>query len=303
MRRKFSWPIIAVFCAALFLLSFSRELNDRIRGTALSLFFPLWEKISSTGHNSKQEGLDLRLEQLVLENQLLKNEIAYLQEHGNPELENLFSLNFEIVPARVIFRPLSEWDNVLWINVGELTNEQLGKNVIQKNSPVIVKKSVVGMIDYVGKKQSRVRLITSSTLSPSVRVCRKIGDNTCFLAKGELQGGAKQMSSHEFLLRGTGFNYDFSDKEGPARDLRTGQVEGKGKGLPIIKKGDLLVTSGLDGVFPKGLYIATVQRIYPLKEGDYYFDIEARPTVEGLDHLSQVFVIQPIGFSHQDFPR
>ena len=86
------------------------------------------------------------------------------------------------------FRSSAAWDHFLWINIGETTNERLGKKAIMKNSPVVVGKSVVGVIDYVGRRQSRVRLITDSGLPLSVRVNRAKGQTVYQLAKGELQG-------------------------------------------------------------------------------------------------------------------
>jgi cell shape-determining protein MreC len=105
-------------------------------------------------------------------------------------------------------------------------------------------------------------------------------------------------------LRGTGFNYDFADDEGPGRDLRTGKpLEGKKPAIPLIKVGDLLITTGFDGVFPAGLQAARVSKIFPLKEGDYYYDIEALPSENHLDELSLVFVLQPQGYDPEDLPN
>ena len=44
--------------------------------------------------------------------------------------------------------------------------------VIGKNSPVVVDGSLVGVVEYVGKRSSRVRLITDSGLISSVRALR-----------------------------------------------------------------------------------------------------------------------------------
>ncbi|KAG8173560.1 hypothetical protein JTE90_013640 [Oedothorax gibbosus] len=56
-----------------------------------------------------------------------------------------------------------------------------------------------------------------------------------YLAKGELQGTGRPLwRSCGSFLKGTGFNYDFSDQEGFARDLRSGLTYEKGsKGPPI----------------------------------------------------------------------
>ena len=45
-----------------------------------------------------------------------------------------------------------------------------------------------------------------------------------YLAKGELYGSSKPLwRTQRHQLKGTGFNYDFADGEGPARDLQTGK--------------------------------------------------------------------------------
>jgi rod shape-determining protein MreC len=249
-------------------------------------------------------------------------------------------------PARVIYRDPGSWSSTLWIKGGEETNRLLERPIFQKNSPVIVGRSVVGVIDYIGKKQSRIRLITDAALNPSVRAARGYQQNAflvetietllrhlmarhdstfppaekgqwiallktmkekclldgtgSYLAKGVLQGAtAPRCRSVNHTLRGIGFNYDFSDQEGPARDLVTGGVmEGNAPStpLPIIQQGDLLVTTGMDGVFPAGLRVAEVTKIFPLREGAYTYEIEACPVVGNLDTLQTVFIIPPVGY-------
>ncbi|MBS0627702.1 MAG: hypothetical protein JSS09_05780, partial [Verrucomicrobia bacterium] len=59
-----------------------------------------------------------------------------------------------------------------------------------------------------------------------------------YLAKGELFGSSLPLwRSRGQTLQGVGFNYDFPDEEGPARDLRTGEVLSKNheKGVPLLK--------------------------------------------------------------------
>ena len=57
-----------------------------------------------------------------------------------------------------------------------------------------------------------------------------------------------------------------------------------------------LVTTGMDGVFPMGLKIAEVTRVYPLREGAYSYEIDAVPFVKNLDSLQTVFIIPKVGF-------
>ena len=116
-----------------------------------------------------------------------------------------------------------------------------------------------------------------------------------YLAKGELFGcNAPLWRSRGQLLKGVGFNYDFADVEGPARDLRTGEPYDpawKKESIALIKAGDILITSGLDGICPAGLRVALVSKVQPLKEGASSYEIEAASTAGDLDSLSHVRVL------------
>ena len=97
-------------------------------------------------------------------------------------------------------------------------------------------------------------------------------------------------------MKGLGFNYDFSDNEGPARDLRTGEIVGSSskKQVALLKEGDLLITSGLDGIFPAGLEVAVVSKVHCLKEGASSYELEAKAIAENFNELSSVFVLPPL---------
>ncbi|MFZ4674064.1 MAG: rod shape-determining protein MreC [Chlamydiia bacterium] len=77
----------------------------------------------------------------------------------------------------------------------------------------------------------------------------------------------------------------FADEEGGPFDLRTQH---------LIQVGDLLVTTGFDGVFPKGLQVGVVKKIDPLKEGGYAYALEASPVVHELLYLDHVQILPPI---------
>ncbi len=74
--------------------------------------------------------------------------------------------------GRIIYRDPSAWSSTCWIDAGEENNALLGKTIIAKNSPVISGSALVGVIEFVGKRQSRVRLITDSSLKTAVRAVR-----------------------------------------------------------------------------------------------------------------------------------
>lgn len=222
-------------------------------------------------------------------------ELTIAQQRRRQELQRLTADQLASVPARVIYRSPSSWNSTLWLNVGSANNVPLGRAVIAKNSPVVVGAALIGVVDLVNEHQCRVRLITDSSLVPSVRV-RRQGQ---LLAKGELHGSGLPLWRHGGrILQGIGFNYDFADEEGPALDLRSGRPAGQSQGstVALVQVGDTLVTTGFDGLFPAGLSVAEVTSLQPLREGDYFFELNAQVSAGDLDSLSLVAVLPPVGF-------
>lgn len=377
---------LAILAMLLMLLSIPAGPVEKIRGGVIALISPFLSTAiyaeSQTTHfigvsapsDDTDEKIDLQ--QVEVENQLLKNEIRKLKQlfehelqiiaqlstiisnsnndlyHHQNELLSIVNQQIISLPAQVIFRSPASWGSSFWVNVGERDNENLDQPLIAKNSPVVFGKSVIGVVDYVGGSQSRIRLITDSGLTPSVRVSRgsqqnqqikehiqvlqgflatqnnlfetsaeksaaieqletlkqKIvkDDEHHFLAKGELQGSSSPAwRAHGQTLKGIGFNYDYSDAEGPARDLRSGipiNAPDTIPAIPIIQEGDTLVTTGYDGVFPPGLSVATVTNIHLLKEGDYYYELEAEPTAGNFNELETVYILPPVGFNISEKP-
>jgi rod shape-determining protein MreC len=56
-----------------------------------------------------------------------------------------------------------------------------------------------------------------------------------------------------------------------------------------IKTGDLVVTSGIDGIYPKGFVIGTVERAE--RGGGSYYDITVKPAVD-FTRLEEVLVVK-----------
>jgi len=349
MNRKNPLPYLFLLGAILLLLSIPLSFSKSIRGSTIALFSPLWESLTNFkqwGKNLDHENkLKQEIERLDLEKQLLQTENNDLRERLQYQTKQ-----DKLVPAKIIFRPPDSWYSSLWVNVGQADNEKRGNQIIAKNSPVLVGSSLVGVIDYVGTHQSRVKLITDSGLTPSVRTVRGAEQNkplieaidqllyildgyqyyygnaeekeflkreledlrtksipkgqTLYLAKGELHGSSEPLwRTNGHILQGIGFNYDFADEKGPARDLRTGKpFEKKGAAIPLLKVNDLLVTTGMDGVFPEGLNVAIVTKIRPLKEGDYYYELEAIPTAGSLEEISVVYILPPTGYDPSNQP-
>jgi cell shape-determining protein MreC len=359
-------------------MSLKEPFTNQLRGSAVAAFTPAWVGMADFKTRLISPSLDLseeEIQQLLFENDQLKQRLENMEEvlqqeinvqaqmvrslqlyekgmeadsfsqRRYKELQGLIQYQTQSLPAQVIFRGASSWNSSLWINVGSDQNDRLGRVVVAKNSPVTLGLSLIGVVDYVGSRQSRVRLITDSGLVPSVRAARgyvqnvhlehhvdaliaslnvredlfanqrdnriliqnlqilkqnlEEGSGGWMLAKGELRGSSQPFwRSGGQLLRGVGFNYDYPDEEGAARDLRAANQATSslkaGLQVPLLKVNDLLVTTGMDGVFPPGLHVAEVLKIDLLKEGSYAYDLVAKPTAGNLDDLKVVFVLPPV---------
>jgi rod shape-determining protein MreC len=117
-----------------------------------------------------------------------------------------------------------------------------------------------------------------------------------YLAKGELKGMKEPLfRCRQALLQGIGFNYDFEDEEGSARDLKSGRpLQGSAQEIPLVQKGDILVTTGMDGIFPAGLKTGQVTKVFPLREGASAYELDALSLIENFDDISYVTVLPPL---------
>jgi rod shape-determining protein MreC len=298
-----------------------------------------------TRSKSNEQALEAEVLALRLLNTQLNTELIQMlsiidhQKQSTPE--NLSLKKQDLVAAKVIFRSANTWNHSLWINIGEDYNKEKKENIICKNSPVVFGQSLIGIIDFVGTKQSRIQLITDPRLLVSVRatrgkkqykrlkqeLCNVIDklqlieelpiesseksiilddlsllmtrldecEETDFLLKGEIRGYENsKWKSSSLTLKGKGFNCDFADALSPTRSLQTGLRQDKKEEKALVQKGDLLITTGMDGLFPPDLELAIIDRIYPLKEGAYSYDLDAVPTAVELENLSYVFVLPPV---------
>jgi len=378
--KRFSYKSYAVLAVVLVLfLSLPYQAAEKIRSVSVATISPSWSMVNFLKESLfkittifpsgeffnfpkmmrelevlRYENHSLRaqielLRQYLVADQLIQEQIHQLQEFNVEEeffrrraneLLRLIELEAHSISGKVIFREPVSWSSCLWINLGERHNQLVGKTIVAKNSPVVVGTAVIGMIEYVGQKLSRVRLITDSGVVPSVRVVRGVQQNqvllrsvqallkalgirqdvsgaeetvkvlkqletsleaersNLYLAKGELYGSSFPLwRARGHFLHGVGFNYDFTDEEGPARHLKTGEpMEALGGGhfIELVKPGDLLVTTGMDGVFPSNLQVAQVITVHPLREGACAFDLEAKTLISNFDDLEFVSVLPPV---------
>lgn len=188
-------------------------------------------------------------------------------------------LELSCAPAQVIFRSPSSWSNVLWIDVGEENNGREDGVVVAKNSPVIAGDSLLGIVECVGPRCARVRLITDPKLTISV-CAHRVG----VAAKGEVHGsGPPLWRAWGQTLKGVGFaSFAAHGDEAPEQ----------------LAVGDLLVTNGLDGIFPAGLRVGTVVHADEATEGAPCYGIEARLANEDFIETRLVTVLPPLAEAH-----
>jgi rod shape-determining protein MreC len=353
MRKGLSPFYIAIGAALFCWINIPIHISDPLRSFSVAALGPIWDgskgikkylsdrpTFSSIHKNEKE------LAQLELENAMLRSQLERISQWLGEEqrvidqmtlyekfsekskhkpfferrarhLQNLLQAELMAMPAEVIYRDPTSWGSSLWINVGEEDNQVLGKQVIVKNSPVVAGCALVGVVDYVGKKQSRVRLISDSGLTPTLRAIRgtykneeiiskidqlidllpenenlieylrytktTLDDQENYLAKGELHGSASPLwRARSTSFKGIGFNYDSPDEEGAVP-----------KNGPLLKKGDLLVTTGFDGVFPPDLRVGIVKEVKPPKPGGFFYEIDVQPLVDTNKDLEALFVLPP----------
>lgn len=332
-----------------------------LRGRAVANAAPLW-RLWSAGQAqiSERDSIAIlmqensRLQTLVKQELVLLEQLAALQpgeafsdavERHRTMVSKALIHQLEGLPSRVIYRAPASWNSSLWLDVGTNDNEQHGRIIVASKSPVLKDGALVGVVDYVGEHECRVRLLTDAGLVPAVRVARgslhdhwlaqhahllkrqllqrddlldfaskdtflstlsqltynlESNASSWLLAKGELHGASHPLwRAPGLTLKGIGFNYDFSDEEGPARNLYSGVPHGEVSAagpLPLVKVKDLLITSGYDGVFPAGLPVAEVSSIAPLGEGDYFYELQAIPCAGNLLDIDAVLVLPPLNF-------
>lgn len=261
---------------------------------------------------------------------LLKEKIRLLEERilsmeeakqSPPLFSEILSSYFQSpIMGRVIFRDPAHWGSSCWINIGK-------RQGVKKNSPVVCGKVVVGLVDFVGEAQSRVRFITDVGIKPSVMAVR--GEIQTWVVKDQLRTLARNVANlpasafadsdkqealhllqaledslslseqNDFALRGIVCGRGDPIWKPEASILSGsdfGFVDGK-----TIEVGDVLVTTGLDGVFPPGLLVATVNEVLPKSEGSCSLKIKAQslaPDCSTVDFL----VLPPMDFNPNDRP-
>lgn len=285
MRRSNPLKMIKLAVCVMLVFLLPLSIKSHMRSTTAYLLSPFYLLSKPFLKESKKTfAYEKRIAELEVENFKLLSKIEDLttlhqQYHAlddqelrvlqsrEKNLERLLDIQLKAIVARPLFRSLDQYSQGIWINAGK-------REGVVNHSPVIVGQTAIGMVDFVDDKQSKVRLINDPKMSVAVRLVRVEEGEVTYLAKGFVQGSSGSR------LRVEGLNYDFSDDYGPARNLRDGSVThllSDENPKMLAQKGDKVLTSGLDGVFPSGLLVGEVSYVYPLKEGDYTMRVDVTP--------------------------
>ncbi|WP_125573409.1 rod shape-determining protein MreC [Levilactobacillus huananensis] len=171
------------------------------------------------------------------ENQQLKKQVSELAQtkvrdqtlaKENQQLKQQVKLNdsltdYTAISAAVITRTPSSWQNQVVINMGSSAG-------VQKNMPVMSGSGLIGRVAEVNKTNSKVELITDNNDS------------------------ANRFAVQITTKSGTTVNGVLSGYRTATGQITMNNITTKAK----IHKGDKVVTSGLGGVTPKGLYVGKV---------------------------------------------
>lgn len=197
------------------------------------------------------------LEELKRENESLKAEQNRYSEvlAENIRLRNLLKFkqgytSYNMVGASVIERDYGGWTHTMVIDRGEDSG-------IKKYMPVIIPSGLVGFVSEVYMNSSRVQLL----LDPRTTV-----------------GGIVQRPASRvvFMVSGNSGNPGLLSFMSLPKESD-------------VIKGDIIVTSGYGGVYPKGLVIGTVEQVDVDSEGGTQ-SAEIRPAAD-FAHMEEVFII------------
>ena len=207
-------------------------------------------------------------ERLGLENQALREELNHSVNSSiqfnllREQLKFLEERPERKVFAEVIGESSDNLHHVLLINKGRNSG-------IRRNFPVVLRDGVVGRIQSVSAFSAVVQLIVDRRHRFPVLVRR---------------------SRERMVMRGKGGGLELKNED-------RGVVFGIGDGLKMnrirmladIREGDQVITSGLAGIFPKGLMVGTVVNV-TRKRHELFQKAEIRAVVD-FNKIEGVFVI------------
>jgi len=207
------------------------------------------------------EGEKKDLESRVKELESMNSRLLEYQNE-NIRLRNILHYSEELslkgVVASVIGSDHSNWFKTIVLDKGSSSGLKEGLAVVSGNA-------VVGQIVSVSSRSSKVLLLvdTSSAIDTIIQSSRMWG-----------------------IAEGKGLN----------KSLRLNYVEKSAE--KDVSVGDRLITSGLDGVYPKGLLVGVIESV-DFKSSSLFYDIKLIPAIN-TKQIENVFVVLPKEMQEQN---
>jgi rod shape-determining protein MreC len=265
-KQKNYLAIGAVVFVAVLLLSLPTRVTERLKGAVGSWFLPLFG-LASAGQQLPADLADsvltrrellrqvdsLRHDNQQLRMQAVQN-VAIARE--NDQLRTLLNWQrqspWQLKLANVVMRDPANWWRTVQIDLGS-------RDGVRENLPVITSAGLVGRVRSVDKTKSQIVLIGDPNCRVSATVENAARDMGVILASGPVDTSLVQLT---YLASSAN-----------------------------LKPGQTVVTSGLGGIFPKGIPIGMVVDSRPVEFGLY---TEARVKLNAnLGSLEQVWVLFP----------
>ncbi|MEZ4528884.1 MAG: rod shape-determining protein MreC [Desulfobacterales bacterium] len=233
--------ILALICinaAFLFYALRHPELSPGTSGLALPLAAPLQEAADALRRKIRDCWQDyFALVSVAQENRSLRTALRQEQnrhtrctemELANTRLRELLSLR-RSMDLPVLAAEVTARDPSPWHR--SLTVNRGSTDGLRKGQPVTVPEGTVGVISHVSAHYARVLLLSDPNSAVDVLIQRT-------RARGIVRGESAGLCTCEYILR-----------------------------REEVREGDILITSGLDGLFPKGQRVGQVSQIMPVSSG------------------------------------
>ncbi len=272
--------LLVVVFGLLLLIVFTGEGREQltpVEDALLALFAPAQTAFASAGQKI-QSFFDaiVSFYELKAENDILRKRIAFLEQQlvrfqelqkENYRYRQLLEFkeksSYRTMAAEVIARDPSQWFGTVTINRGYMDG-------VKQEMVVVTERGLVGIISTVSPHSSQVLLITDPRLAVSALIQRTRDPGTVGIVE--------------------------SFSEDPAY-LKISYLPPEAK----IQPGDVVITSGLGGVFPKGLVIGTIKEVLPDPSG-MILSALIEPRVN-FNRLEEVLIIVEEGAAGESSPQ
>ena len=255
--------IIATFVGLFMLMSqtHTNEGTSRFQSVVQTLTYPLQASVNSVASTFKNLWNSyISLIDVNEENKLLRQQLLDIEEKMNQHIEN--SVQFLRLRNQLLFARKKITDKIFAEIIGESADNNhdislinRGSNqLVQRNYIVLRKEGLVGRIQSVSPFQSSVQLITDRRSRVS-----------SLIQRNRIRG----------LIYGT------------HKGLEMRQINQHAN----IKIGDRVISSGLGGLYPKGLLIGWVKEIRRQKHE--LFKTAILDSAVDFNQIEEVFVIVP----------